>query len=107
VRTGILITVAVVIAAGVMTALGSQTLLASTTCQRSPVLVNVAVSDDIAPAIQRVARYFDRLHRLVGTRCAEIQVTEDQPAAAAAMIDGSSPLHGPYHRRLIPDSACG
>ena len=104
-RTGILITVAVVIAAGLMTALGSQTLLASTTCQRSPVLVNVAVSDDIAPAIQRVARYFNRLHRLAGKRCAEIQVTEDQPAAAAAMIDGNTPLHGlPAIDAWIPDS---
>jgi hypothetical protein len=106
VRTGLLVTIAIVVAAAVLTTLGSQAILASTTCGRHPVLVNVAASDDIGPAIQRAARYFNRLHRLVGGRCAEVQVTEDQPAAAAAMIDGKQPLHGlPAIDAWIPDSS--
>lgn len=106
VRTGVLVTVAIVIAAVVMTALGSQAILASTTCGRHPVLVNIAASDDIGPAIQRVARYFNRLHRLVDGRCAEVQVTEDQPATAAAMVDGRESLHGlPAIDAWIPDSS--
>lgn len=106
VRTGLLVTAAIVLAAAVMTTLSSQAILASTTCGRHPVLVNVAASDDIGPAIQRVAQYFNRLHRLVGGRCAEVQVTQDQPAAAAAMVDGKKPSHGlPAIDAWIPDSS--
>ena len=106
VRTGLLVTVAIVVAAAVMTTLGSQAIMASTTCGRHPVLVNLAASDDIGPAIQRVAQHFNRLHRLVGGRCAVVQVTEYQSAAAAAMIDGKQPLHGlPAFTAWIPDSS--
>ena len=106
VRTGTLVTVAIVIAAAVMATLGSQAILASTSCGRHPVLVNVAASDDIGPAIQRVAQSFNRLHRMVGKRCAEVQVNQAQPAAAAAMIDGKTPLHGlPAIDAWIPDSS--
>jgi hypothetical protein len=106
VRTGLLVTAAIVLAAAVMTALSSQAILASTTCGRHPVLVNVAASDDIGPAIQQVARYFNRQHRLVGGRCAEVQITQDQPAAAAAMVDGKQSLHGmPAIDGWIPDSS--
>ena len=106
VRTGLLVIVAIVVAAAMLTTLGSQALMASTTCGRHPVLVNLAASDDIGPAIQRVAQYFNRLHRVVGGRCAEVQVTEGQPAAAAAMIDGKQPLHGlPAIDAWIPDSS--
>ena len=106
VRTGLLVTAAIVLAAAVMTTLSSQAILASTTCGRHPVLVNVAASDDIGPAIQQVARYFNRQHRLVGGRCAEVQITQDQPAAAAAMVDGRQPLHGmPAIDGWIPDSS--
>ena len=103
--TGALVTAAIVIAAAVMTALGSQAILASVTCGQHPVLVNVAASSDIGPAVQRVARYFNRLHRLIGGRCAEVQVTQDPSAAAAAMVDGKAPLHGlPSIDAWIPDS---
>jgi hypothetical protein len=89
-----------------MATLGTQTIMASVSCARNPVLVNVAASDDIAPAVQRVARYFNRLHRLVGGRCAEVQVTEDQSAAPAAMVDGKDSSHGlPAIDAWIPDSS--
>jgi Bacterial extracellular solute-binding protein/von Willebrand factor type A domain len=105
VRTGVLVTAAIVIAAAVMTALGSQAILASATCGRNPVLVNVAASSDIGPAVQRVAGYFNRLHRLIGGRCAEVQVTQYPSAAAEAMVDGKVPLRGlPSIDAWIPDS---
>jgi hypothetical protein len=71
-----------VIAAAVMATLSTRAILASVPCGRDPVLASIAVSDDIAPAIQRVSQYFNRLHRHLGKRCAEVQVTEDQPAIA-------------------------
>ena len=102
---GALVTAAIVIAAAVMTALGSQAILASATCGQHPVIVNVAAASDIGPAVQRVARYFNRLHRLIGGRCAEVQVTQDPSAVAAAMVDGKVPLHGlPSIDAWIPDS---
>jgi hypothetical protein len=105
VRTGALVTAAIVIAAAVMTALGSQAILASATCGQHPVLINVAAANDIGPAVQRVARYFNRLHPLIDGRCAEVQITQDPPAVAAAMVDGKEPLHGlPAIDAWIPDS---
>jgi hypothetical protein len=106
VRVGALVTVAVVIAAAVMATLSTRAILASVPCGRDPVLASIAVSDDIAPAIQRVSQYFNRLHRHLGKRCAEVQITEDQPGIAAAMIDGKDPRRGrPDIDAWIPDSS--
>lgn len=104
--TGALVTVAIVIAAAVMVALSTQAILASVSCGRNTVLVNIAAADDIAPAVQQVGQYFNRMHRKVGRRCAEVQVTEEQPATAAAMIDGKSPPRGRTAiDAWIPDSS--
>jgi Ca-activated chloride channel homolog len=106
VRTGVLVTVAVVIAAAVMATLSTQAIMAGVSCARNPVLINIAASDDIAPAVQRVGQYFNRLHRMVDGRCAEVQVTEDQSATAAAMVDGKNAAHGlPAIDAWIPDSS--
>jgi len=95
-----------VIAAAVMVALSTQAILASVSCGRNTVLVNIAAADDIAPAVQQVGQYFNRMHRKVGRRCAEVQVTEEQPATAAAMIDGKSPPRGRTAiDAWIPDSS--
>lgn len=101
-----LVTGAIVIAAAVMVALSTQAILASVSCGRNTVLVNIAAADDIAPAVQQVGKYFNRQHRKVGRRCAEVQVTEEQPATAAAMIDGKVPPHGRTAiDAWIPDSS--
>lgn len=106
VRTGVLMTVAVVIAAAVMATLSTQAIMAGVSCARNPLLVNVAAADDIAPAIQQVGRYFNRLHRQLDRRCVEIQVSEVQPATAAAMVDGKTPPRGrPAIDAWIPDSS--
>lgn len=101
-----LVSAAIVIAAAVMVALSTQAILASVSCGRTTVLVNIAAADDIAPAVQQVGQYFNRQHRKVGRRCAEVQVTEEQPATAAAMIDGKVPPHGRTAiDAWIPDSS--
>jgi hypothetical protein len=100
------VTVAVVIAAAVMATLTTQAIMASVSCGRNPLLVNVAASDDIAPAIQQVGRYFNRLHRLLDRRCVEVHVSEVQPATAAALVDGKAPPRGrPAIDAWIPDSS--
>ncbi|MEP7024127.1 MAG: substrate-binding domain-containing protein [Actinomycetota bacterium] len=104
--TGVLIVVAIVVAAACMATLSTQAILASSSCSEHPVLVNVAVSEDIAPAVQRVAQYFNRLHREIRGRCTEVQVTEQQPATSADLIDGKQARGGlPPIDAWIPDSS--
>ena len=106
VTTGALIIVAVIVAAGVMATLSTQAIMASASCAQHPVLVNVAVSEDIAPSVQKVAQYFNRLHREISGKCTEVQITEEQPATAAAIVDGKSPSRGlPAIDAWIPDSS--
>jgi hypothetical protein len=106
VTTGVLIVVAIVVAAAVMATLSTQAIMASASCAEHPVLVNVAVSDDIAPSVQKVAQYFNRLHRQIDGKCTEVQVTEEQPATAAAIVDGKTPSSGlPAIDAWIPDSS--
>ncbi|HEV8222514.1 MAG TPA: substrate-binding and VWA domain-containing protein [Streptosporangiaceae bacterium] len=103
--TSLLVTLAIVVAAALMAVLSTQAIMASSDCAEHPVLANVAVSNDIAPAVQKVAQYFNRLHREIGGHCAEVQVTEELPATAAAQIDGKEPQHGmPPIDAWIPDS---
>ena len=103
--TSLLVALAIVVAAGLMAVLSTQAIMASSDCAEHPVLANVAVSNDIAPAVQKAAQYFNRLHREINGHCAVVQVTEELPATAAAQIDGTEPQHGmPPIDAWIPDS---
>ena len=69
-------------------------------------MVNVAVSDDIAPAVQSVAQLFNRQHHQAAGQCVEAQVTREEPAAVAAAVDGRPPAGGlPVPDAWIPDSS--
>ena len=106
VTTGALIIVAVIVAAALMATLSTQAIMASASCAEHPVLVNVAVAEDIAPPVQKVAQYFNRLHREIDGKCAEVQITEEQPATATAIVDGKTPSSGlPAIDAWIPDSS--
>ena len=59
VGTAKLVTIAVAIAALCMITLTTKAVISHASCTNSPVLVNVVTSDDIAPAIQTVARAFN------------------------------------------------
>ena len=98
--------VAVVIAAGVMAVLTAQAVLARRSCEHHPAVLNVAASDDIAPAIVRVASVFNGQQHHAGGRCVRVQVTASQSAAAAARIDGQQPAAKlPAIDAWIPDSS--
>ena len=72
--TSLLVALAIVVAAGLMAVLSTQAIMASSDCAEHPVLANVAVSNDIAPAVQKAAQYFNRLHREINGHCAVVQV---------------------------------
>jgi hypothetical protein len=102
----LLVVAAVVISATLMAGLTGMAVVARSSCLDHPTVVNLAVSTDIAPAVQRVAQYFNREHVLAAGHCAEVEVTEGAPVAQAAQIDGQAPGKGlPRIDAWIPDSS--
>ncbi len=85
-----LIGLAIGVAAACMIGLSAQAVVSRASCSSNPVLVNVAVSDDITPAIQTIARGFNNENRRADGRCVQVQVTEGDSAAVAGEIDGQA-----------------
>ncbi|HUZ26521.1 MAG TPA: substrate-binding domain-containing protein [Streptosporangiaceae bacterium] len=105
VSTAALAAIAVAISATVMVTLSAQAIAAHASCTSHPVLLNVAVTNDLAPAVERVAQAFNRQQHTALGRCAQVQVTEDQSATVASRIDGQSSSRGlPPVDAWIPDS---
>ncbi len=109
-RRGVSISVLLLIAIGipvlVMATLTARAVLARASCAARPLLLNVAVSPDLAPAAERVARLYDRRPHQVAGRCAQVQVTEETPATVAGQLDGQHPAAGtPAADAWIPDSS--
>jgi hypothetical protein len=96
----------VAIAAAFMVTRTAQAIVSSASCDDHPVLVNVAVSTDLAPAVERIARSFNRQRHQAAGSCAEVEVTQGQAATAAAQIDGQQVSRGtPAFDAWIPDSS--
>jgi Ca-activated chloride channel homolog len=104
--TAKLVVIAVAISAVCMITLSARAVITRATCSKAPVLINVAVSNDIAPAIQAVARAFNNKDFTADGRCAKVHVTKGDSAAQAGQIDGQAPLRGvtPIDA-WIPDSS--
>ena len=106
VGTGALVAIAVTIAAIVMVGLSAQAIAAHSACTNKPLLLNVAVSLDLAPAIEHVAQDFNRQEHIAGGRCTQVQVTEASSAVTAGRIDGQDSKNGmPSVDAWIPDSS--
>jgi Ca-activated chloride channel homolog len=89
-----------------MIALSAKAVIAHASCSNTPVLVNVAVSYDIAPAIQKIATTFNNQDVTADGRCAEVQVNEGSSAAEVGQIDGQAPMRGQAPiDAWIPDSS--
>jgi len=89
-----------------MAGLTTRAVIAQASCSKRPVIVNLAVSYDIASSIQTIARTYNAQNERVGGRCVQIQVTQGQPSAVAAQIDGQTSLQGiPPIDAWIPDSS--
>jgi hypothetical protein len=89
-----------------MVTLTAKAVIARASCSNTPVLVNLAVSDDIAPAIQTIATTFNNQNVIVSGRCAEVQVNEGSPSVEASQIDGQTSMRGQAPiDAWIPDSS--
>jgi hypothetical protein len=95
VSTGLLVTIALVIS-----------VIARASCSNRPLLINLAASFDISPAIQTIAKTYNNQNVSADGHCIEVQVTPGQPSAVAAQIDGQDSLHGlTAVDAWIPDSS--
>lgn len=89
-----------------MITMTARAVITRVSCSNTPVLVNVAVSADIAPAIQTIARSFNNQNVTAHGRCIQVQVTEGDSAAQASQIDGQASLGGLAPADAwIPDSS--
>ena len=106
VSTGLLVTIAVLISLVTMAGMTAKAVIARASCSNRPLLVNVAASFDISPAIQTIARTFNKQDEKVGGQCVSVEVTPGQPSAVAAQVDGQDSLHGlTAVDAWIPDSS--
>jgi hypothetical protein len=105
VSVGLLVAIAVGIASVLMATLAAQAVVARSSCNDHPLLVNVAVSDDLAPAVQSVGQLFNRQDHQAAGRCVKVQITPEDPAAVAGVVAGTSSDSGqPADDAWIPDS---
>src|SRR5579862_3628739 len=106
VSTGLLVTAALVISVLAMAGMTARAVISQASCSNSPLLVNVAVSFDITPAIQTIAKTFNQQKQSAAGHCVSVQVTPGEPSAVAAQIDGQVSLHGlAALDAWIPDSS--
>jgi Bacterial extracellular solute-binding protein/von Willebrand factor type A domain len=108
-RAGIVIglsALAGVIACTLLVAFGAEAVVTRANCTAHPVVVNLAASPDIAPAVSHVAKYFNAEHNDVGGHCAVVHVVSEQSPAAAAQISGAKSAAGSAaFDAWIPDSS--
>ncbi len=98
--------VAVGISAVLMITMTARAVISRVTCSRQATVINIAVSDDIAPAVQAVARTFDSQSHSADGQCFAVQITEGDSAAEAGQIDGQAAVPGATPiDAWIPDSS--
>jgi hypothetical protein len=104
--TGALVAIAVVFSLVLLIGLSVQAVAAHASCSSSPLLLNVAVNDDLAPAVAQVAQNFNKQQHTAGGRCVTVQVTEQSSAAVATRLDGQGSGVGQAAvQAWIPDSS--
>jgi hypothetical protein len=102
----LLIAIAVGASVVLMAGLTAQAVVARNTCNNHPLVVNVAVSPDIAAAVQHVGRVFNEQNHQAAGRCVEVQVSQEAPAAVTSEVDGQASNAGlPAVDAWIPDSS--
>jgi Bacterial extracellular solute-binding protein len=104
--TGALVAIAVVFSLVLLVGLSVQAVAAHASCGSSPLLLNVAVNDDLAPAVAQVAQNFNKQQHTAGGRCVTVQVTEQSSDTVAARLDGQDRTLGQAAvQAWIPDSS--
>jgi Ca-activated chloride channel homolog len=105
IRTKTLVLISVIACVLLLIGRGAAQIVSHYSCSRNQVVLNVAVSPDIAPAITRVADYFNRRQLQAAGRCVSVSVDTEMPALAAGQIDGQRPQPHPGIDAWIPDSS--
>jgi len=106
VRTKALVLLAVTASLLLFVGRGTAQVLATFSCSDHPVLLHVAASPDIAPAIDQIANAFTREHRQVDGRCVTVQVDAVPSSVATGVVDGQHPVPGQGAiDAWIPDSS--
>jgi len=105
IRTKFLVFLAVAASFLLLVGRGAAQIIAQVSCSSNEVVLNVAVSTDIAPAIQRIADSFNSQQRRADGRCVSVSVDSESPAMAAAQVDGQRPAPDPGIDSWIPDSS--
>ena len=98
--------IAGVIVIVLLLALGARAVISRAMCGQRPVIVNIAASLDIAPAVQQIGSYFNNLNRNVSGHCAEVEVTEQNPQHVAGQVSGQTRAAGQLSvDAWVPDSS--
>ncbi len=84
---------------------GTAQIIGRYSCSSNQIVLNVAVSPDIAPAITRVADYFNSRQLKADGRCVSVSINTESPALAAGQIDGQGARAHPPIDAWIPDSS--
>lgn len=105
VSTKALVILAVVACFMLLIGRGTAQIIGRYSCSSNQVVLNVAVSPDIAPAITKIADYFNRRQLKADGRCVSVSVNTEAPAMAAGQIDGQQPRPHPGIDAWIPDSS--
>jgi len=89
-----------------MVGLSARALVARASCTGEPLYLNIAVSYDIAPAIEQIARSYNNQTHIADGRCFEVEITPGDSAAVAAQIEGRATVSGMSGiDAWIPDSS--
>jgi hypothetical protein len=105
VSTKALVIIAVVGCFTLLIGRGTAQIIGRYSCSSNQVVLNVAVSPDIAPAITKVADYFNRRQLKADGRCVSVSINTESPALAAGQIDGQGARPHPPIDAWIPDSS--
>jgi hypothetical protein len=95
-----------VIACTLLVAFGAEAVVSRASCTDHPVVVSLAASPDIAPAVRNVAKYFNAEHNNVQGHCAVVHVTSAQSSVAATQLAGTNSAGGrAAFDAWVPDSS--
>ena len=105
VSTKVLVILAVVACFMLLIGRGTAQIIGRYSCSSNQIVLNVAVSPDIAPAVTKIADYFNSRQLTAGGHCVSVSVNTEAPALAAGQIDGQGPRPHPSIDAWIPDSS--
>ncbi len=84
---------------------GTAQIIGRYSCSSNQIVLNVAVSPDIAPAITTLADHFNSRQLTTHGQCVSVSVNTELPALAASQIDGQGAKPHPPIDAWIPDSS--